>query len=199
MVVEYTLVRAENKLNSKLSVVYARKLRALFPSKIAICVEIGNSAISQGINPILAISIALHETEFQNITSIPCSNALKKRLKRSPTPSELNACPQGPLQAIPYYVCPNHSAFDCNLVSAGLEAVLRFSNSISKTHGILDPYDVSYCLAFEQECGNLLAKYNRGIKGEFKKGRSEYSNYALPILETYKFILSSLEDISPTC
>jgi hypothetical protein len=177
---------------------YIQKLRNEFPSKVKICVQIAKSAMENNINPLLAVSIGLHETEFQSLVSMPCSKRKAQTLKRTPKAHELNSCAQGPLQAIPHYFCPNKSSAECDLVSAGIQAITRMAHTISPTHGVLDPYDISYCVSHEAECGTLLAKYNRGLKGEFKKGRREYSNYAIPILSIYEFIYYRLED-APTC
>ena len=200
--VEHIIDISERNLNSKLSATYEKKLRDQFPQKIKVCVDIANEALTQNINPILAISIAMHETEFQYMISVPCEKKVNdkfKRLKRKPKKADFDRCPQGPLQAIPYFYCPEKSAKDCNLVSAGITAISRTALFISKDHGALDPYDDAFCVAHEAECGDLFAKYNRGVLyGKFKKGRSEVDRYARPILRIYNALYNFL-DVPPTC
>jgi len=68
---------------------------------------------------------------------------------------------KGPMGVIPKYHCPKKGK--CNYVKAGVSALKKFLGD-------------DLCTS--------LAKYNRGLKGQCKKGRSEYG-YAKKVIRTY--------------
>ena len=124
---------------------YQSKIARSIPSRMKICKDVAQQAIKQDVDPLLAISVAYHESRFQNLTSVKGA--------------------KGPLGVIPLYHCPSISK--CNYTQAGITALKKFT----------DLHKKNTCKA--------LAQYNRGLKGQCKKGRSEY-NYAQSVLSTLK-------------
>lgn len=71
-----------------------------------ICKQVAAQAQEMDFDPILAISVAYHETRF--------------------TYSKSNKGAQGPLGVLPKYHCPKQGK--CNLVKAGIRALIKFHN-----------------------------------------------------------------------
>ena len=69
-----------------------------------VCTEVAKEAINQNVDPILAVSIAYHESRFS-----------------SPT-SEKGA--KGPLGVIPQYHCPSYGK--CDFTKAGITALKKW-------------------------------------------------------------------------
>ena len=76
---------------------------------------------------------------------------------------------QGPMGVIPKYHCPKQGK--CDYIKAGVHALKR------------------YMTLNKQDICKSLAQYNRGNKGQCKKGRSEYK-YAKSVLKLYDLLLN---------
>jgi len=89
-----------------LSVGYQRKIINNIMPKLQVCKSVHTHATKQGVDPLLAISVAYHETRFQNIQS--------------------NKGAQGPMGVIPKYHCPKKSKSKCNYTKAGVHALQKY-------------------------------------------------------------------------
>jgi hypothetical protein len=85
------------------SITYQKKISRSLPQRYQICREVAKEAQKQKVNPILAISVAYHETRFSNITS--------------------NKGAKGPLGVIPKYHCQEQP---CNYTKAGVHALKKY-------------------------------------------------------------------------
>ena len=132
-IVLFNLLGASPSYNKKI-------IRTVLP-KMEICTHVYKEATRQDVDPLIAISVAWHETRFQNLTS--------------------EAGAKGPMGVIPKYHCPKKGK--CDYIKAGVSALKKFLGD-------------DLCTS--------LAKYNRGLKGQCKKGRSEYG-YAKKVIRTY--------------
>ena len=65
------------------------------------------SAMDHGIDPRLAVALAYTESRFNPKAVSPVGA-------------------QGPLQVIPFFHCPNRTIRDCDLIAAGMDAIIRF-------------------------------------------------------------------------
>jgi soluble lytic murein transglycosylase-like protein len=74
--------------------------------RIVVCEKVAREAQKQGVNTVLAISVAARETRFT-------STASKKGA-------------QGPMGVIPKYHCPKGSAKGCDFIKAGVSALKKF-------------------------------------------------------------------------
>ena len=124
---------------------YNNKIIKRVLPKAHICERIYSEAKKQNVDPLLAISVAWHESRFKNVTS--------------------GKGAKGPMGVIPKYHCPKKGK--CDYVKAGVSALKKFLGD-------------DLCTS--------LAQYNRGLKGQCKKGRSEYG-YAKKVLKMYDFLL----------
>lgn len=91
----------ELMVTKDISPTYERKLRASFPSRVRTCVRIGKEALNQGVDPVLAISVAMHESRFTYPTSAKGA--------------------KGPMGVMTRYVCAKGAP--CDLISAGVSAL----------------------------------------------------------------------------
>jgi len=93
-----------NILSPNASTSYQNKIAKSLPSRMKICTQVANEAIKQEIDPILAVSVAYHESRFENPTS---SKGAK-----------------GPLGVLPQYHCP--SSGKCDYTKAGISALKKW-------------------------------------------------------------------------
>ena len=93
-----------NILSPNASTTYQNKISKSIPSRMKVCTEVAKEAINQNVDPILAVSIAYHESRFS-----------------SPT-SEKGA--KGPLGVIPQYHCPSYGK--CDFTKAGITALKKW-------------------------------------------------------------------------
>lgn len=77
------------------------------------CISIAEESNTQGVNPVLAISIGWVESRFRNPVS--------------------SAGARGPLQIIPRYWCPNGRLRGCDLTKSGVAAIENFYVRYSRT------------------------------------------------------------------
>ena len=73
------------------------------------CVEVGMGAIAGGVEPSLAVALAYTESRF---------NPVAKSSRGA----------HGPLQIKPVFHCPNKRLKGCNLIKAGIGAIIRYRN-----------------------------------------------------------------------
>lgn len=93
-----------NILSPNASNTYQNKIAKSLPSRMKICTQVANEAIKQKVDPILAVSVAYHESRFSNPTS---SKGAK-----------------GPLGVLPQYHCPSSSK--CDYTKAGISALKKW-------------------------------------------------------------------------
>lgn len=80
---------------------YNRKIRKSFGARTIVCEAVGRQALEQGVDPMLAIAVAMVESRFTDVLS-------KKGAK-------------GPMGVIPKYTCPRKGV--CNYIEAGVRAL----------------------------------------------------------------------------
>jgi len=104
-----------NILSPNASTTYQNKISKSIPSRMKVCTQVAKEAINQKVDPILAVSIAYHESRFSNPTS--------------------NKGAKGPLGVLPQYHCP--SSGKCDYTKAGIAALKKWlkinKNSKCKT------------------------------------------------------------------
>ena len=93
-----------NIMSPNASSSYQKKLVKSLPNRIKVCKQVAKEAKKQSIDPVLAVSVAYHETRFENLTS---SKGAK-----------------GPLGVIPKYHCPKKGK--CDYTKAGITALKKF-------------------------------------------------------------------------
>lgn len=88
---------------------YAFSWSALPVERYGVCVDVGTAAIQGGVNIELAVALSYTESRF---------NALA----RSPRDAV------GPLQIRPVFHCPGGVERDCDLIKAGIGAIIRYQD-----------------------------------------------------------------------
>lgn len=86
------------------SLSYQKKISRSIPARMQVCLQVANEAKRQNVDPFLAVSIAYHESRFENITS--------------------HAGARGPLGVLPKYHCPKKEK--CDYTRAGISALKKF-------------------------------------------------------------------------
>ena len=121
---------------------YQKKIIHSMPKKLNVCLDVAKNAQKLGIDPILAVSIAYHETRLSYAKSSKGA--------------------QGPLGVIPKYHCPkNKPVKKCNLVKAGILAIEKFLE--------INMYEL--CPALAQYNRGLKGKCKKG-RSEYKYAKS---------------------------
>lgn len=88
----------------QLSQGYTKKIINNIYPKLQTCTQVYKEAEKQYVDPLLAISVAYHESRFKNVSS--------------------NKGAKGPLGVIPKYHCPKNKK--CNYIEAGISALKKF-------------------------------------------------------------------------
>lgn len=86
------------------SISYQKTISKSLPKRFHTCTRIAHTAKSNKFDPILAISVAYHETRFTYVKSSKGA--------------------QGPLGVLPKYHCPKQGK--CDLIKAGIRALIKF-------------------------------------------------------------------------
>lgn len=86
------------------SISYQKRISKSLPQRFRICKVVAQTAQAAKFDPIIAISVAYHETRFTNVES--------------------NKGAQGPLGVLPKYHCPKQGK--CDLIRAGIRALIKF-------------------------------------------------------------------------
>lgn len=81
----------------------------LSPDRFESCVEVGMGAIAEGVNPPLAVALSYTESRF-NPEAVSHAGA------------------RGALQILPSFHCPGGRLRGCNLIKAGIAAIIRYRN-----------------------------------------------------------------------
>ena len=79
------------------------------PERFTTCVEVGIGAIAEGLHPSLVVALSYTESRF-NRRAVSHAGA------------------RGPLQILPKYHCPERRLRGCNLIKAGIGAIIRYRN-----------------------------------------------------------------------
>lgn len=108
---EYCWIVLLHILSPDASPSYQAKIAKSIPKRMKVCKDVGLQAVKQDIDPILAISVAYHESRFENITSIKGA--------------------KGPLGVLPQYHCPKEGK--CDYTAAGISALKKFLK-LNKNH-----------------------------------------------------------------
>ena len=74
--------------------------------RIETCLRVGDAAVEAGIDPAVAIALSYTESRF-NKEAVSSRGA------------------EGPLQVLPKYYCPGKTSRDCDLIDAGIQAIIR--------------------------------------------------------------------------
>lgn len=82
---------------------------ALPPERFAPCVEVGMGAIAEDLHPSLAVALSYTESRFNPDAVSP-------------------AGARGALQVLPSFHCPYGRLRGCNLIKAGIAAIIRYRN-----------------------------------------------------------------------
>lgn len=72
----------------------------------AVCHEVAQAALRQGVEPALAVALSFTESRFS-------------------MDAKSSAGAVGPLQILPKYYCPNKTIKGCDLIDAGIGAIIR--------------------------------------------------------------------------
>ena len=124
-----------NILSPNASTTYQNKISKSLPSRMKVCTQVAKEAINQNIDPILAVSIAYHESRFSNPTS---SKGAK-----------------GPLGVLPQYHCPNSGK--CDYTKAGITALKKWL-TINKNRSICKAL-AQYNRGFKGKCKRGRSEY----------------------------------------
>lgn len=76
------------------------------PEREAVCQEVAKAAADKGVDPAFAVALSFTESRF----SMEARSA---------------AGAVGPLQILPKYYCPNRTIKGCDLIDAGIGAIIR--------------------------------------------------------------------------
>lgn len=82
---------------------------ALPPERFTSCVEVGMGAIAEDLHPSLVVALSYTESRFNPGAVSP-------------------AGARGPLQILPWFHCPSGRLRGCNLIKAGIGAIIRYRN-----------------------------------------------------------------------
>ena len=74
--------------------------------RIETCIRVGDAAMASGVDPSVAIALSYTESRFNKVAK-----------------SSRGA--MGPLQVLPKYYCPKGTSSDCDLIDAGIQAIIR--------------------------------------------------------------------------
>jgi len=124
-----------NILSPNASSTYQNKISKSLPSRMKVCTQVAKEAINQNIDPILAVSIAYHESRFSNPTS---SKGAK-----------------GPLGVLPQYHCPKTGK--CDYTQAGITALKKWL-TINKKRSICKAL-AQYNRGFKGKCKKGRSEY----------------------------------------
>ena len=117
---------------------YQKKIIHSMPKKLNVCLNVTQNAAKLGIDPILAASIAYHETRLSYAKSSKGA--------------------QGPLGVIPKYHCPKNKPVEkCNLVKAGILAIEKF---LEINRYELCPTLAQYNRGLKGKCTKGRSEYN---------------------------------------
>ena len=94
------------------------------PKAYSVCLDIARAALDQGLSPVPAVAVGLHETELQDI---PCNKGQWRMEHQGAERNELPSwCEQGPMQVKPKWHCPGRVASeDCPYLEKGVELLAR--------------------------------------------------------------------------
>lgn len=106
------------------SISYQKRISKSLPQRYKICRQVAQAAKNANFDPIIAISVAYHETRF--------------------THKESDKGAQGPLGVLRKYHCPKQGK--CDLIKAGIRALIKFHklnpdnqcNALAQYNGGLD-------------------------------------------------------------
>ena len=111
---------------------FQKRIIHAIPQKMNVCMRVANKAIELGVDPVLAVSVAYHETRLrEGLTS--------------------HAGAKGALGVIPKYHCPKPYK-KCDLIKAGIIAIEKFLER--------NKYDL--CSALAQYNRGLKGKCKKG-------------------------------------
>ncbi len=82
---------------------------ALTVDRFSACVDVGVEAIAGGVDPALAVALSYTESRFNR-------------------DAKSNRGAYGPLQIKPTFHCPNRRLKGCDLIKAGIGAIIRYRN-----------------------------------------------------------------------
>lgn len=77
--------------------------------RFSTCVDVGVEAIAGGVDPSLAVALSYTESRFNSS-------------------AKSNRGAHGPLQVKPVFHCPDRRLRGCNLIKAGIGAIIRYRN-----------------------------------------------------------------------
>ncbi len=99
------------------------------PGAFSICKQVARTAISEGVDPVLAVAVAYHESRFRDIPSN--RGVAIMRIKGTTRSSLSTAIEQGALQVKPKWHCPQRKLNGCDTTLAGV----RLLKGLVTKHG----------------------------------------------------------------
>ena len=143
------------------------------PDAMAVCAEVANKAIQVDIDPVLAVTIAYHESRFRDIPSWKGKMLLAqgKFKQRKDLPGWVE---QGPMQVKPKWHCPKGVYPGCDMVAAGLRHIQRI---------VQDNPGIGYT--------GVFARYKTPTRPDYVYGGRVYSRFRQ--LETRLAALKQLD------
>jgi hypothetical protein len=103
------------------------------PGALPTCLDVAETALDMGVNPVAAVATAYHESRFRDV---PCRKGqLRMAAKGLDRMSLPTWCEQGPLQIKPKWHCPDRKyTADCDTVRQGVGLLGKLYDSSPSKH-----------------------------------------------------------------
>ena len=119
---------------------------ALSADRFDTCAEVGMAAIAEGVDPALAVALSYTESRFNR-------DAVSHRGAH------------GPLQVKPTFHCPNNRIENCDLIKAGIGAMIRYRSRYGQ--GWLCHWNSgNRCYGSSRYFARLVLRRARTLKGD---------------------------------